>query len=129
MAAAGDALHGPGLTLHIDRLEPDVLEMEVSYDGSGTMPPEHLHPSQAERFRVLEGGLRTIIDGNEAVYGEGATFDVAVATRHQMAADGPTRVRWEVRPALRTAEFFERLYSGRIDENFLSEFAAEIRFT
>jgi hypothetical protein len=38
-------------------------------------------------------------------------------------------VRWEVRPALRTAEFFERLYSGRVDAEFLDEFAAEIRFS
>ena len=129
MPAAGDALHGPGLTLLIDRLEPDVLEMEVWYDGSGRMPPEHLHPAQAERFRVLEGRMNTVIGGSEAVYAEGETFDVPAATRHQMAADGRTRVRWEVRPALRTAEFFERLYSGRVDENFLSEFAAEIRFT
>jgi quercetin dioxygenase-like cupin family protein len=129
MPTAGDELHGPGLTLLIDRLEPEILEMEVSYQGSGELPPEHLHPSQAERFRVLEGRMRTIIDGSEVVYDEGATFDVPVATTHQMAADGPTRVRWEVRPALRTAEFFERLYSGRVDQNFLNEFAAEIRFT
>lgn len=62
------------------------------------------------------------------MYDEGATFDVPVAAKHQMAAEGPARVRWEVRPALRTAEFFERLYSGRVNENFLTEFADEIRF-
>jgi hypothetical protein len=43
-----------------------------------------------------------------------------------MAADGPTRVRWEVRPALRTAEFFERLFSGG-GEDLLTEFSAELR--
>jgi hypothetical protein len=47
---------------------------------------------------------------------------------HQMTGEGPARIRWEVRPALRTAEFFERLYSGKVGENFLDEFKDEIRF-
>ena len=45
-----------------------------------------------------------------------------------MTGDGPSRVRWQVRPALRTAEFFERLYSGA-GEDLREEFAAEIQFT
>jgi hypothetical protein len=46
-----------------------------------------------------------------------------------MAPDGgPARTRWEVRPALRTADFFEVLLSGKADENFLQEFSDEIRF-
>jgi hypothetical protein len=44
-----------------------------------------------------------------------------------MAAEGPARVRWEVRPALRTAEFFERLYRGDAGPSLLDEFAEEIR--
>jgi hypothetical protein len=40
-------------------------------------------------------------------------------------------MRWEVRPALRTAEFFERLYTGdpATFGDALTEFADEIRFT
>ena len=38
-------------------------------------------------------------------------------------------MRWELRPALRTAEFFERLYGGGAGDGFLDEFAEEIRFT
>jgi hypothetical protein len=129
MATTGDELHGPGVRLRIARLEPELLEMEAAYDGSGRMPPEHFHPRQAERFTVLEGSMRAIIDGSEAVYAQGASFDVPIASRHQMAAEGPARVRWEVRPALRTAEFFERIYSGHVDENLLTEFADEIRFS
>ena len=48
-------LHGPGgLVLRIVREEEDVLEMEATYAGRGSMPPEHLHPTQEERFEVLE---------------------------------------------------------------------------
>jgi hypothetical protein len=50
-----------------------------------------------------------------------------------MTATGAARMRWEVRPALRTADFFERLYTAPprdADEGaaFFEEFAAEVRF-
>ncbi len=111
--------------------------MEATYAGTGRMPPEHLHPRQLERFEVLEGVMRTIIGGAERSYGRGETFEVPAGTPHQMAAEGPARVRWEVRPALRTAEFFERLYdkdaqsasSAASVAEFLAEFGEEIRIT
>lgn len=92
------------------------------------MPPTHLHPQQAERFEVLEGAMRAVVAGEETLYEEGQSFDVPAGTPHQMAADGPTRMRWEVRPALRTPEFFERLYGDgpgsarEMGERFLAEF-------
>jgi hypothetical protein len=45
-----------------------------------------------------------------------------------MAADPPARMRWQVRPALRTPAFFETLYSGDIPHDFLERFSAEVRF-
>src|SRR2546423_792703 len=65
----------------------------------GSFPPEHLHPRQEERFEVLEGAIRAIVDGAERRYHAGETFDVPAGTRHQMTADEPSRLRWEVRPA------------------------------
>ena len=41
--------------------DPQLLEMEARYAGDGAMPPEHLHPLQAERFTVREGAMRTIV--------------------------------------------------------------------
>jgi hypothetical protein len=35
-----------------------------------------------------------------------------------MTGDGPARVHWEVRPALRTAAFFEEAYSGKAGPDF-----------
>ena len=107
----------------------ELLEMEATWDGSGGMPPEHLHPSQEERFEVLEGAVLTIVDGVEGRHAAGETLTVPAGTPHQMTGDGPARVRWEVRPALRTAEFFERLYSGDAGLELLEEFSAEIRIT
>ena len=111
----------------------ELLEMEASYPGDGSMPPMHLHPSQAERFEILEGSMRTKIGNEERVYGAGEVFEVPAGTPHQMGADEPTRMRWEVRPALRTGEFFERLYgegprsAREMGEAFWAEFEAEFR--
>jgi quercetin dioxygenase-like cupin family protein len=118
-----------------DETDGELLEMEATYSGEAGMPPEHLHPQQAERFEVLEGSMRAIVDGEERVYVQGESFDVPPGTPHQMAAVGATRMRWEVRPALRTAEFFERLYGSGPDsaremgESFFTDVADEFRLT
>jgi len=135
---AGQEIEGfGGMRLRLIRTgeetDGELLEMEASYTGEAGMPPEHLHPKQAERFEVLEGRMRAIVDGEERVYEKGESFEVPVGTPHQMAAEGPTRMRWEGRPALRTAEFFERLYgegpgSARdMGDAFVTEFEAEFR--
>ena len=133
MAHAGQEIEGYGgfrLRLVETAAETggELLEMEATYGEGAVLPPEHLHPSQDERFEVLEGAVRAIIGGVERRYETGETFDVPAATPHQMTGDGPARVRWQVRPALRTAEFFERLYSGA-GEDLREEFSAEIQFT
>jgi mannose-6-phosphate isomerase-like protein (cupin superfamily) len=142
MARAGQEIQGlNGYRLRLIRTaaetDGELLEMEAAYAGSGPLPPEHLHPHQAEHFEVLEGTILAIIDGVERRYTAGETFDVPVGTAHQMAGDGPARVRWEIRPALRTAEFFERLYGegpdsprgGASVEELFAEFSEEIRLT
>ena len=136
MARAGQEIEGfGGFRLRLISIEEDVLEMEATYEGDGAMPPEHLHPSQLERFEVLEGAVRTVIAGDERRYEAGESFEVPPGTPHQMTGDGAARTRWEVRPALRTAEFFERLYGTGPDSaremgaDFLAEFAEEFRLT
>ena len=130
MSASGDVIEGHGgFRLTLIRTDPDLLEMEASYGGTGGPPPEHVHPRQDERFTVLDGKLRTVIGGVERDYEAGESFDVPAGTPHQVNAQGPARVRWEVRPALRTAEFFRRLYGGGAGDGFLEEFSEEIRFT
>jgi quercetin dioxygenase-like cupin family protein len=136
MAHAGQEIDGFGaVRLRFVRIDPEELEMEATYSGEAGMPPEHLHPKQAERFEILEGTMRAIVDGEERTYRAGETFEVPAGTPHQMAAQGPSRMRWEVRPALRTAEFFERLYgegpgsAREMGEGFFAEFEDEFRLT
>ena len=140
MAEAGQTIEGfGGHTLRLIQTgaetDGELLVMEASYSGEAGMPPEHLHPSQDEHFEVLEGSMRAIVGGEERVYAAGETIDVSAGTPHQMGADEPTRMRWEVRPALRTAEFFERLYGTGPDsaremgEAFFAEFEPEFQLT
>jgi quercetin dioxygenase-like cupin family protein len=132
VAHEGQELDGPGgICLRLISISGELLAMEATYSGDGQMPPEHLHPQQAERFEVLGGAMNTIIGGTERRYDAGEVFEVLAGTPHQMAADGPARVRWEVRPALRTAEFFEQLYSGDVTDGaaFLREFSDEFELT
>ncbi len=116
-----------------EETDGELLEMEASYSGEAGMPPSHLHPSQEERFEILEGSMRTNIGNEGRVYEAGEVFQVPAGTPHQMAAQGPARMRWEVRPALRTAEFFERLYgegpgsAREMGESFFAEFEDEFR--
>ena len=129
MPREGQELHGQdGYRLRLISITPELLEMEAIYGGTGQMPPLHFHPSQTERFEVLEGTVRTVIDGTERTYTAGESFEVPAGTVHQMAADPPARMRWQVRPALRTAEFFETLYSADIPPDVLERFSAEVRF-
>ena len=139
MARAGQEIAGPGgfrLRLIATGAETggELLEMEATYAEGGQMPPEHLHPSQSEHFEVLEGAVQTVVAGAARRYEAGETFEVPAGTPHQMSGDGPARVNWQVRPALRTAEFFESLYAA-IDAGgtdvpaVLEEFSDEIRFT
>jgi hypothetical protein len=136
MPQEGQTIEGfGGMRLRLIRMDERLLEMEASYTGEAGMPPEHLHPRQAERFEILEGSIRAIVGGEERVFEAGESFEVPVGTPHQMAAEGPTRMKWEVQPALRTAEFFERLYGSgpgsaqELGERFLAEYADEFRLT
>jgi mannose-6-phosphate isomerase-like protein (cupin superfamily) len=128
---------GNGFAVRIVRLEEDVLEVEARYRGDAPLAQSHYHPSQDEHFEVLEGRIHAVIGDEEVWYDQGESFDVPAGTPHQMAAEGPTRTRWEVRPALRTAEFFERFYDaldngfpeGTTAQDFLEEYSDVFRLT
>ena len=136
MPQAGDRIErANGFALDIVALDDDLLEMEAHYRGDAPLAQSHLHPSQDEHFEVLEGTIHAVIAGEERWFKAGETFDVPAGTAHQMAAEGPTRMRWQVRPALRTAEFMERMYhaldhgfpEGTTGEDFLAEYSDVFR--
>jgi mannose-6-phosphate isomerase-like protein (cupin superfamily) len=126
-----------GFMVRIVRLDDEILEIEAHYRGDAPLAQAHYHPSQDEHFEVLSGRIHAVIADRELWYDQGEQFDVPAGVSHQMAAEGPTVLRWEVRPALRTAEFFERFYDaldkgfpeGTTAEDFLAEYADVFRLT
>lgn len=99
-----------------------LLDMTVRYHPATSWKgvPYHLHPRQDEHFEVLEGMLTVDLAGKRRVYNAGEAFDVPRGAEHAMRNLGaaPAQVRWQVRPALQTQQFFETTF-GLADQGKL----------
>jgi quercetin dioxygenase-like cupin family protein len=107
---------------------PELLVMDVAWTRPGHRAVEHLHPGMEERWTVIEGRAAWQIDGVEVEGGPG-TVVVAPRGRRHLAwnpTDDPVRLRIEMRPALRWAEFVRRLFAGEDGIALLAEFPDEI---
>ena len=115
--------------LEILSRDPELLVMEQSYDAAAEAPPPHYHPSQDEHFEVLEGSIALRIGHEHRTVPAGESFDIPRGTVHTMGpAGGPARVRWEVRPALRTEAFLTEMpesFEERLGH--IQRFAEEFR--
>jgi uncharacterized protein YndB with AHSA1/START domain/quercetin dioxygenase-like cupin family protein len=117
VAKSGDVLELPNLGMRIEfrqtSAETDgaLLEYDVIGRPRGFVVQGHVHPSQEERQEVVAGANGLAIGGSKRVYGVGESFTVPPGTphRHFPAGSGEGHVRVELRPALRTEEFLERL--------------------
>lgn len=103
-----------GQTITFVSEDDEVLVMESSYVRGGALAPPHIHPSQEERFTVLSGAVRAGIDGKVRTLEKGEQLIVPAGAAHEFGGDPNRRgtVRWEVRPPLRTREFFEGLFGA-----------------
>jgi len=98
------------MSLEILSRSPELLVMEQSYAADAESPPPHFHPSQDEHFEVLEGSIALRVGHEHRVVPAGESFDIPRGTIHTLGpAGGPARVRWEVRPALRTEQFLTEM--------------------
>ncbi len=71
--------------------------------------PEHLHPKQAEHFKVLSGRMGVRAGGAERVLGIGESVTVPPGVAHAMWNAGQEVLEQEIRlePALKSETFFE----------------------
>ena len=108
---------------------PEVLAMDACWTRPGQRAVEHLHPGMEERWTVVEGRAAFRIDGVEREAGPGETVVAPPGTLHLAwnPTEEPVRVRIEMRPALRWAEFTERLFAGEDPIQLLREYPEEIR--
>jgi len=118
MARAGDELVNPVTGQHLVLVRTaaetggELLEMESRFGPGGWPPAAHYHPTQHERFEVLEGTLRVILDGEQRDLGAGEVLFAESGVVHQMWNPGEewARVNWQIRPALNTQTFFETVF-------------------
>jgi quercetin dioxygenase-like cupin family protein len=107
---------------------PELLVMHTRWTRPGHRAAEHVHPGMEERFEVLEGRAAFRIDGVETEAGPGEVVIAPPGVRHLAwnPTDGPVRLRIEMRPALRWAEFTRRFFAGEDARALLAEFAPEV---
>jgi quercetin dioxygenase-like cupin family protein len=107
---------------------PELLTMDVVWPRPGHRAAAHVHPEMEERYEVVTGTAAFNIGGEQSTAGPGETVVVPPGTPH--LAWNPTqeevRLRIEMRPALRWAQFVERLFAGEDPAGLLREFAREI---
>jgi quercetin dioxygenase-like cupin family protein len=124
IAAVGETLKlTPGESLTIRDSSPEALIVEATYAAEGSPPPKHFHPSQSERFEVVEGRLRARVEGIDHELEPGATLEVPSGVVHQMwnRRSWPARVIWRTSPAGRTEQWFRAVdalhRSGKVGRN------------
>jgi mannose-6-phosphate isomerase-like protein (cupin superfamily) len=107
---------------------PELLAMDVVWPRPGQRAAEHVHPEMEERYLVVAGRAAFRIGGAECEAGPGDTVVVPPGTPHLAwnPTSGEVRLTIEMRPALRWAEFVERLFGGEDPAALLREFRREI---
>jgi uncharacterized protein YndB with AHSA1/START domain len=105
------AAPGLGLRFEIRERSEELVEFDAVGRSRGFITQYHVHTRQSERFEVIEGTLRLVVDGREHLLGPGETMEIPAGTPHRQLAggEGQGRVRITVRPAGRTLEFIELL--------------------
>jgi quercetin dioxygenase-like cupin family protein len=109
-------------------IAPELLVMDDVWPRPGHRAIEHVHPEMEERWTVIEGRAAFRIAGEEHELAAGEWI-VAPARAPHLAwnpGDAPVRLRIEMRPALRWAEFTERLFRGDPPAELLREYSREI---
>jgi len=89
----------------------ELMEFDFFLPVGQESAQEHLHPRQEESFEVIAGTVRGRIDGAEMVKREGEVATMPRGRPHLWWNDGgeEAHLRVEVRPALRTEEFYETM--------------------
>ena len=108
---------------------PTMLVMQSIWTRPGRRAAPHVHPEMEERYDVLSGEAAFRIGDRELRAEAGETVIVPPGTPHLAwnPTEDPVRLRISMRPALRWAEFVERLFAGEDPALLLNEFSREIR--
>jgi mannose-6-phosphate isomerase-like protein (cupin superfamily) len=130
MAYAGQTVENAhsGERITFVSITPELLVMDDLWPRPGHRAVEHVHPEMQERWTVIEGRAAFRIGDEELELRAGEWVTAPAGVRHIAwnPTEDPVRLRIEMRPALRWAEFTERLFRGDPPAVLLREFSREI---
>jgi mannose-6-phosphate isomerase-like protein (cupin superfamily) len=130
--SVGERLENPrtGEIVQIIHETDDLLTMDVIWPRLGQRAVTHVHPAMQERWTVIEGRAAFRIDDVHSEAGPGETRVAEPGQKHLAwnATDVPARLRIEMRPPMRWAEFVRRLFEGEDVRVLATEFRSEIAF-
>lgn len=118
MAHAGDVIEHPVTGERITFLRTaaqtggEYTRMELVVKPHGFLAAPHIHPRQVESFEILRGSFGFTVDGKERRPEAGERIAVQPGTPHNWWNAGITDAAAivELRPALKTEEFFETFF-------------------
>jgi quercetin dioxygenase-like cupin family protein len=117
MAQTGDRFEMPdGSTYSVTAAAADsdgeFVGMEFSLPPGSIAPPPHMHPTPEESFKVIEGALDLIVDGEWRTLGVGESASVAPGVLHTFKNRSGKTVRVDNvhRPAVRFEDYIEHIY-------------------
>jgi quercetin dioxygenase-like cupin family protein len=123
MIRSGDTIHNPvtgeRITFHQTSADTNgeavVIECTVEPDGFVAAP--HVHPSQTERFNVIDGTLGLKVGKEKRTLARGDVAVVEPGTPHRFwnADDDVVRFVCEVRPALQFESLLETMFTLAAD--------------
>src|SRR5437867_10696690 len=119
MIRSGDTIHNPvtgeRITFHQTSADTngEAVVIECSVQPDGFVAATHVHPSQSERFAVIEGTLGLKSGKEELTLGRGEIAVVEPGTPHRFWNAGDEEVRFvcEVRPALQFESLLETMFA------------------
>ena len=108
-----------GIRFEIRRSDPELLEFYVVGRSRGFIDGWHVHRRHSERFEVIQGSMRLVMEGREHVLRPGDAMEVPAGVPHRQltGGDGPGRIRMQVRPRGRTEQLIERFGALRLNRH------------
>jgi quercetin dioxygenase-like cupin family protein len=123
MIRTGDTIHNPVTGERITFLatsadtDGEAVVIETVVQPHGFVAAAHVHPSQSERFAVVDGTLGLKIRRNKLTLRRDEVFIVLPGTPHRFWNAGEDEVRFvcEVRPALQFESLLETMFALAAD--------------
>jgi quercetin dioxygenase-like cupin family protein len=123
MIRTGDTIHNPvtgeRITFHATSADTkgEAVVIECTVQPAGFVAATHVHPSQSERFAVIDGTLGLKAGKDKKTLGRGEVAVVEPGTPHRFWNAGEDEVRFvcEVRPALQFESLLETMFNLAAD--------------